>query len=356
MSDDATARLGLTYLAAGQLQKHVTLNETLTRLDALVQTCVASRTVAAQPASPADGALYILPEDATGAVWAAQASGALMRFDAGAWAAAPAREGLVVFVADEGVVLIRADDDWAPLGARLGEAQSLSRLGVGTKADAANPFAAKLNKALWTALGAGEGGDGDLRLTLNKASQTDVLSLLFQSNYSGRAELGLVGADDLTLKVSPDGSAWTQALSVDRATGRITAPMGAGKVETSVVTTSGGFTIPTWARWIRAVCVGGGGGGGAGASGAAGTARLGGAGGGAGGLSTALWNAADIGGALTLTIGAGGAAGSAGGTTSVSDTTGPLLSAGGGGGGAGSSGGGAGGAGGAGCAILIVGG
>ncbi|RZJ39922.1 MAG: DUF2793 domain-containing protein, partial [Brevundimonas sp.] len=38
MSDDHSARLCLPYLAAAQMQKHVTLNEALTRLDALVQT------------------------------------------------------------------------------------------------------------------------------------------------------------------------------------------------------------------------------------------------------------------------------------------------------------------------------
>ena len=65
MSDDQSARLGLPYLAAGQMQKHVTLNEALTRLDALVQTAAISRTVSDQPATPADGALYILPAGAT---------------------------------------------------------------------------------------------------------------------------------------------------------------------------------------------------------------------------------------------------------------------------------------------------
>lgn len=84
MSDDASARLGLPYLAAGQLQKHVTLNEALTRLDALTQTAVVSRTVTAQPAAPADGALYILPAGATGADWSGRPAGSLMRAEAGA--------------------------------------------------------------------------------------------------------------------------------------------------------------------------------------------------------------------------------------------------------------------------------
>ena len=50
MSDDQTARLGLPYLAAGQMQKHVTLNEALTRLDVLAQTAVISRSRASSPA------------------------------------------------------------------------------------------------------------------------------------------------------------------------------------------------------------------------------------------------------------------------------------------------------------------
>ena len=62
MSDDFSARLNLPYLAAGQMQKHVTLNAALSRLDALVQTAVISRSVSNQPATPADGDLYILPQ------------------------------------------------------------------------------------------------------------------------------------------------------------------------------------------------------------------------------------------------------------------------------------------------------
>ncbi|WP_164712246.1 hypothetical protein [Methylobacterium currus] len=97
--------------------------------------------------------------------------------------------------------------------------QTVTLLGLGTTADAQNPFAAKLNTALWTALTNGEGGSGDLRYTLNKEASGNTLSLLLQSGYSGRAELGLTGDDDLRVKVSPDGSTWREALRIDRATG-----------------------------------------------------------------------------------------------------------------------------------------
>ena len=62
---------------------------------------------------------------------------------------------------------------------------------------------------------------GDLRYVLNKEDGAKVLSLLFQSGWSGRAEIGLVGDDDLVLKVSPDGAAWREAVRVDRQTGRV---------------------------------------------------------------------------------------------------------------------------------------
>lgn len=84
MSDTST-NLHLPFLAAGQAQKHVTVNESLLRLDALVQMCVVSASLSAQPASPADGALYILPSGKSGAAWAGMADQALAYYRDGAW-------------------------------------------------------------------------------------------------------------------------------------------------------------------------------------------------------------------------------------------------------------------------------
>ena len=329
MSDDASARLGLPYLAAGQLQKHVTLNEALTRLDALTQMAVVSRTTVEQPAASADGALYILPPGATGADWAGRPAGAMVRAEAGGWLSFDAPDGLLAVVLDSDEVLVRRAGVWSPLPSGEAEAttvlQNLTRLGVNTEADAVNVVAARLNKALWTALESESGGDGDLRFTFNKQGASDVLSLLFQSGWGGRAELGLVGDDDLRLKVSADGGTWHEAFAADRTTGRLWFAQGAARRETTVLTSSGGWTPPAWARWVEAVCVGGGGGGGAGAVGAGGTARHGGGGGGAGGAVAACWPVEALSSGLAVVVGAGGAAGSgvassggAGGNSTVS--------------------------------------
>ncbi|MGV9008497.1 DUF2793 domain-containing protein [Brevundimonas sp.] len=311
MSADRTARLELPYLAAGQMQKHVTLNEALTRLDALVQTLIVSRTTTAQPGALVEGALYVLPTGRTGADWGARPVGTLVRADMGGWVEVPVQDGLIALVQDAGELIVRADGDWVSLGSRLGALQGLSLLGVNTTADATNPFAARLNKALWTALESEAGGDGDLRLTFNKQTPGDVLSLLFQSGFSGRAELGLIGGDDLTLKVSADGTTWIEAMSVDRATGQVTFPKGAGRRVVTVFNASGSYVVPSWARSIEAIVVAGGGGGGAGAFGASG-ARFGGGGGGGGGVSFATWLASKVAAGLDVVVGAGGAGGTTG--------------------------------------------
>ena len=49
---DTTTHLGLPYLLAAQAQKHVTHNEALRLLDAMVQLSVLDRTRTAPPASP----------------------------------------------------------------------------------------------------------------------------------------------------------------------------------------------------------------------------------------------------------------------------------------------------------------
>lgn len=216
---DATPRLSLPWLMPAQAQKHVTVNESLGRLDGLVHACALSASQTVQPADPAPGDSYILPEEAQGDNWAHSDAGALVWFQDGAWQAAAPRAGMIVYVADTGALTVHDGTQWRDAGALIAMLSNLEQLGVGTAPDDVNRFAAKLNTALWTALTTGEGGSGDLRYTLNKEGVGHVLSLLFQSGWSGRAELGLVGDDDISLRVSPDGADWIEALRVDRATG-----------------------------------------------------------------------------------------------------------------------------------------
>lgn len=81
MSD--TANLKLPYLEPAQAQKHVTVNEALTVLDALVQLSVTSAALATPPAEPEEGARYIVAASATDD-WAGH-EGDVAAYQDGSW-------------------------------------------------------------------------------------------------------------------------------------------------------------------------------------------------------------------------------------------------------------------------------
>ena len=97
-------------------------------------------------------------------------------------------------------------------------------LGLGTTADASNPFSAKLNAALWTAKTVAEGGTGDLFYTMNKEAAGDDLGLTLQTGFVTKARVGLFGSARFRLSVSADGSTFFDGLSVDNANGIVDQP------------------------------------------------------------------------------------------------------------------------------------
>lgn len=222
-----TTRLRLPLLAAAQAQKHVTHNEALVALDALLHLEVLDRHLGAPPANPAEGDRYIVAAGATDA-WAGEDGNVAILQDGG-WRFLTARTGWRAFVRDEGALCVRTAGGWTALGAGGGGGgalQNVTLFGLGTEADAENPFSARVGKALWAATETTAGGTGDLRYTFNKQGAANVLSLLFQSGWSGRAEAGLIGDDDFQIKVSANGTAWREALRIARATGRVAFPQG----------------------------------------------------------------------------------------------------------------------------------
>jgi hypothetical protein len=221
---DVTANLALPELIAAQAQKHVTVNEALRTLDALVQLAVLDRDLTSPPEDPAEGARWIVASGASGG-WDGH-DDEVAAWQDGGWSFYAPQTGWLCYVVDEGALVAWTGSAWADAVFTPAALNNMAQLGVGTTADATNPFSAKLNNALWVAKTVAEGGDGTLRYKMSKESADKTLSVLFQDNFSGCAEIGLIGNDDLTIKVSPDGSAWHDAIVVDRSTGAPRFPAG----------------------------------------------------------------------------------------------------------------------------------
>lgn len=209
---DETSNLKLPYILAAQSQKHVTHNEALRALDAIVQLAVADKDLATPPGSPTEGARYIVGASPTGA-WSGHA-GDIAAYQDAAWAFYAPQEGWQAWVADEGAFYVFDGADWV-----AGSALPVALMGVNATADATNRLAVSSPASLFNHEGAGH------QIKINKNTAGDTGCVLFQTGFSGRAEFGLAGDDNFHVKVSPDGGVWHEALVIDRTTGLATFPL-----------------------------------------------------------------------------------------------------------------------------------
>lgn len=207
---ELTPRLSLPLIAAGQAQKHVTHNEAVLAMDALVQPVVSSATVGAPPTMPQEGEAYVLTAGASGS-WLGQDQ-AIACFQAGSWHFFKPVVGWRVFVSDTAQMLTFDGTLWQD---RRPGGPDLGHFGVNANADSYNRLVISGAASLFTHEGNGH------QLKINKNTAADTGSIVFQTGYSGRAEMGLAGSDDWQLKTSADGATWHNALTVGGANGHV---------------------------------------------------------------------------------------------------------------------------------------
>ncbi|WP_417772612.1 DUF2793 domain-containing protein [Stappia sp.] len=210
----ATPLLALPLIQAAQAQKHVTHNEALMALDALLFLTLERSDLAAAPEEAGEAARYLVAAPATGA-WAGHEGEIALRRD-GAWLFLAPAEGWCALDRARGVLMLRGAAGWRDL-AELPDAgrDDLARLGINAKADPVNRLAVRAPASLFV------GETGSHRLTVSKGAAGDTAALLFQTDYAARAEIGLCGDDNLSLRVARDGGGLAPALTVARASGNV---------------------------------------------------------------------------------------------------------------------------------------
>ena len=241
MSRQNTAKLALPYIQPAQAQKHVTHNEAIRVLDALVQGAVPSPPRNVPPATAAEGTLYVIA-DTPADEWAGHAGELAWRTD-GAWSFLVPKAGWSFRVISTGAVAVYDGSDWDMQFAG-GLPDQVSLLGIGATADTTNRLSVGAEATLLSNAGAGH------QVKVNKAAETDTASLLFQTGFSGRAEMGTSGDDDFAVKVSADGTTWATGLSIDAGTGRVSFPAGARIANR--VELGGRIACETDNRWVTA--------------------------------------------------------------------------------------------------------
>lgn len=209
--------LQLPYIAPSQAQKHVTHNEAIRALDAILQLSVVNRALSAPPGSPQKGERYIVGAGATGE-WASQ-DNSIAAYQDGAWAFYPPVKGWRAWIEAESIIVVWDGASWISANSGAENVNPTPFVGVNATADATNRLHVQSDAALFSYDAPNSGTDS--RLTINKSAVADTASIIFQTGFSGRAELGLTGDDDFHVKVSPDGAAWQDCLVIDKDAGNI---------------------------------------------------------------------------------------------------------------------------------------
>jgi hypothetical protein len=239
-----SANLSLPFLAASQAQKHVTHNEALLRLDAVIQLSAVTRSLSAPPSPAEEGARYLVASPASDE-WACHEND-IAAFQDGSWNFLSPRPGWRLWLQDEAKLLIHTGDAWSEYKVEIASA---SQLGISASADDTNRLAVSSPASLFNHAGAGH------QLKLNKSAAAETAAVLFQTDYSGRAEAGLSGDDHFRLKVSPDGVSWLEAIAIDNASGLVSFPSGAAPagaqslgeaIAASPASDSENFNPPGW--------------------------------------------------------------------------------------------------------------
>ncbi len=208
-----SSRFNLPYLAPAQAQKTVTHNEALQVLDALTQLTFVSVGDTVPPIAPALGDSYALGVGASGD-WTGNTAGTIATRIENAWMYHTPLEGWRGWDIATAQLLGFQGGSWTPLDS------TSDMLGINATADAVNRLTVRSAASLFTH----EGGSHQMKI--NKASASDDAGFVLQNDYTTHGLMGLFGTNDLTAKVSPDGTSFYNAFEASAATGEVNFPQG----------------------------------------------------------------------------------------------------------------------------------
>lgn len=209
MSQEVTPNLKLPLLIPNQSGKEYTHNEALIIIDAILNGGVLDLNVNTPPAVPENGASYLVGPEPNGVF--SEHNNELAYYYNG-WRFIKMKHGATLWIDQQQQLYTLQNDTWVPAAnANSTEGntpQSLPTLGINATADDNNRLTTRSDYILFNHETA------DARVKINKASPEATASHLFQTNYGSRAEFGLLGDDNFTIKTSPDGSNWYEGLII----------------------------------------------------------------------------------------------------------------------------------------------
>jgi hypothetical protein len=206
-----TNNLQVTLLEQNQAQKEFTINNALVVIDTLLNSGVIDVDITAVPINPANADSYILASSGLSGFFAGKEKTIAFFYNA-SWQFISPKNGASIWVKNKSKFYVYHLNAWQQVSLLD---NNFSQLGINTLSDVNNKLAVKSDDVLLAS------NTGNIRLKVNKNATSNNASLVFQNNYSTRAEMGVLNNDNFEIKVSNDGSLFKQALTIDKATAQV---------------------------------------------------------------------------------------------------------------------------------------
>ena len=204
MTASATARLNLPFLQAGQALKNITHNEALHRLDSGLYLSCSDMAANSLPIEPPEDLVLVISQ--TPETELSDYIGQIAVFVSGRWIWFTPKSGWTLWDENGETLRIYNGSLWVSSAAES-LPDNLPLLGLNAGAKPSQRLTISSESSLFN-------HDGDShRLTLNRANNSDTASLIFQTDFTGEAELGLTGSGGFSLKTSADGTNFDEKLT-----------------------------------------------------------------------------------------------------------------------------------------------
>lgn len=216
-SPSPTPRLALPLMAPAQAQKHIIHNEAIIRLDALTQMSVDGVRPNAPDVTLHEGQCFQVSDNPSGEF--SGQSGSIAQWREGRWIFYAPQTGWRFYNSETEIFMVYNGQAWSPMVPTTEGQPEFDHVGIGTSADPTLTLSLYGPSSLFS-------GPNGHQLKLDRPNETATSSLLFTTAHQAQAEIGLTGPQGLSWKVSPDGSTFILALSVDPLTGAVDCPVG----------------------------------------------------------------------------------------------------------------------------------
>ena len=184
----ATPRLSLPEVLEGQFNGEISHNTAIRLLEVYVQSSAISDSTTAEPASPNETDVYVVPAGATGSNWTGQ-DGAIAVLVGGVWVFLVPPEGWLCWIQDASVLKVYNGTSWDVIGT---QATSIALIGMDANPSYTDPaFAEKSVHGgivapptmlqAWTMYGLGGRPEP---VPGRPAPLTDVMNLLDEAGYT----------------------------------------------------------------------------------------------------------------------------------------------------------------------------